>query len=342
MAESGRSKRATMLDVAAAAGVSYQTVSRVINDHPNVKAETRARVLEVIAQLNYRPDRAARSLAARESRTLALISYGIEYYGPLQMVVNIEHSAREAGYDLISANVDLRLHGSIRPVLDRLFAWRVDGVLMIASVVSRGTEKLIKQMSDTPLLQIDNAPGASTPSMIVDQRAGGYAAAHHLTELGHRDFALISGPLDWFGSASRREGWLSALREVGLEPVAAATGDWSAASGYAAAAELLDSGARFSALLVGNDSMALGAICALKSRGLGVPEQVSVVGFDDVPEAAYFDPPLTTVWQDFPELGRQGLAYLVELIQNPDSADGQRVIAPRLVVRSSTQKHMPI
>lgn len=332
MSDNGRARRATMLDVAEAASVSYQTVSRVINDHPSVKPETRLRVQTAIRDLRYRPDKAARSLAARQSRTLAVITHGIECYGPLQMVVNIEHLAHDAGYDIITANIDLQNPSA----LDELFSWRIDGALMIASVASRHAEGVVNWLHGTPLIQIDNAQGAREPSVIIDQRAGGLAAAEHLIGLGHREIALISGPVDWFGSGSRRDGWLAGLSAAGLAPAATTAADWTSAGGYAAAAALLDAGHPFTALLVGNDQMALGAVSALKARGLGIPADVSVVGFDSTPESAYFDPPLTTVWQDFAALGQQGLEYLVELIQNPAAANGQRLIAPRLIVRAST------
>lgn len=336
MADGGRVRRVTMLDVATAAGVSYQTVSRVINDHPSVKAETRARVLEVISQLHYRPDRAARSLASHRSWTLAVISCGIEFYGPMQMLVNVEHSAREAGYDVINANLGLYKGGDLQPVLDRLFSWRVDGALVIASVAGYGAELIVSQLISTPLILIDTAYGSAAPSVIIDQRAGGVAAALHLIELGHRQIALINGPLDWFGARARCEGWLAGLHEAGLEPILIESGDWTPASGYAATLRMIESGRPFTALLVGNDPMALGAISALKARGLTVPGDVSVIGFDDAQETAYYDPPLTTVAQDFPELGRQGMAYLIELIADEEAANGQRLITPRLVVRAST------
>ncbi|MBL8131405.1 MAG: LacI family DNA-binding transcriptional regulator [Anaerolineae bacterium] len=336
MAEGGRARRVTMLDVAEAAGVSYQTVSRVINHHPSVKPETRARVLDLIKQLNYRPDRAARSLAAHRSWTLAVISCGIEFYGPMQMLINIEHSAREAGYDVLNANLGLHQGNSLHSALDRLFSWRVDGALLIASVAAQSAEHVIAQLSGTPLILIDTAYGSSAPSVIIDQHAGGVAAARHLIDLGHREIALICGPVDWYGALTRREGWVAGLRDAGIAPALIEMGDWTPASGYQAAARIVDAGARCTGLLVGNDAMALGAISALKARGLAVPGDVSVTGFDDMPESAYFDPPLTTVAQDFSALGRQGMAYLIELIGDPEAANGQRLIPPRLVVRAST------
>ncbi|MBE0689324.1 MAG: substrate-binding domain-containing protein [Anaerolineae bacterium] len=328
-------KRVTMLDVAKQAGVSYQTVSRVINHHPSVAPETRERVLSVIGALNYRPNKAARSLAARQSRTIAVITYTMAYYGPTQMVVNIERNAREAGYDVIFSNIEPMSGDGIDAAVERLTQWAVDGVLLIAPVASNRYAHLVQEVSDIPLIQIDIAPGAPVPSVIVDQRYGSRIITQHLISLGHRRICEISGPLYWFGALARHEGWQETIKNANLEPVASVEGDWTAKSGYAAAQSLLDKH-RFTALVVGNDQMALGAISALHARGVRVPEDVSVVGFDDIPESAYFLPPLTTIRQDFSELGRQGLDYLVGLIQGLQDGDGQHVITPELVVRDST------
>jgi len=335
MIEKPTIKRVTMLDVAKQAGVSYQTVSRVINHHPSVAPETRERVLQVIQTLNYRPNKAARSLAARQSRTIAVITYTMAYYGPTQMVVNIELNAREAGYDVIFSNIEPMSGDGIDAAIERLTQWSVDGVLLIAPVANNRYAHLVEEVSDIPLIQIDIAPGAPVPSVIVDQRYGSRSITEHLIALGHRHICEISGPRYWFGALARHEGWLDALKGAGLEPTASIEGDWTAEGGCTAALRLLDN-YQFTAIVVGNDQMALGAISALHRRGIRVPEDVSVVGFDDIPESAYFLPPLTTIRQDFSELGRQGLDYLVALIQKPGDGGGQHVITPELVVRSST------
>lgn len=328
-----------MLDVAQMAGVSYQTVSRVINDQPGVKLETRQRVLEVIDELNYRPDRNARSLAAHQTRTLAMITFGIEYFGPQQMAINVEAAAHEAGYDLITATLDDMEYKAVRPVLNRLFAWRIDGVLLIASVYREGSEELIRYMNQTPMIVLDNRLGSPVPSVAVDQRAGGYTAARHLIDLGHRKIGIINGPKNWYGAFHRREGWLNALHEAGLEPVfEQESSDWSAADGYIAVMEEHEKGVDYTALLCGNDTMALGAITALRNLGKRIPEDVSLVGFDGMPDSQYYDPALTTVYQDFRELGRMGLDYLLDLINHPYNARGQLLIEPVLFERKSTAR----
>ncbi|MCC6613968.1 MAG: substrate-binding domain-containing protein [Anaerolineae bacterium] len=340
MIEKSVVKRVTMLDVAKQAGVSYQTVSRVINHHPSVAPDTRERVLQVIQALNYRPNKAARSLAARQSRTIAVITYTMAYYGPTQMVVNIERNAREAGYDVIFSNIEPMSGDGIDAAIERLTQWAVDGVLLIAPVASNRYAHLVEEVSDIPLIQIDIAPGATVPSVIVDQHYGSRIITEHLISLGHRQICEISGPLYWFGALARHQGWLQALKDAGLAPTASIEGDWTAEGGYAAALALMDKH-RFTALVVGNDQMALGAISALHERGIRVPEDVSVVGFDDIPESAYFLPPLTTIRQDFSELGRKGLDCLVALIQRAGDRGGQHVITPELVVRGSTAPPKP-
>lgn len=328
-------KRVTMLDVAEQAGVSYQTVSRVINNHPSVAPDTRQRILQVIEALNYRPNKAARSLAARQSRTIAVITYTMVYYGPTQMVVNIERSAREAGYDVIFTNIEPMGDDGIDAAIERLTQWTVDGILLIAPVASNRYAHLVQEVRGIPLIQIDIAPGAPAPSVIVDQYYGSRIITEHLIALGHRRICEISGPCNWFGALARHEGWQAALKAADLEPIASVEGDWTSESGYAAALALLDN-QQFTALVVGNDQMALGAISALHNRGVRIPEDVSVVGFDDIAESAYFLPPLTTIRQDFSELGRQGLAYLVDLIQGQPNRTDQLVIKPELIIRKST------
>jgi len=334
-------RRNTLRDVADRAGVSYQTVSRVINHHPYVAEETRVRVLDAIAALGYQPNKVAQSLAGRRSQTLAVITFGMDYYGPAQMVINIEHAAKAAGYDLIFANIAQPNSDSIRAAMARLGRWQVDGMILITPVPGIDYEDIAGQQPHTPLVLMDAPLGSTTPSVVVDQGYGGRLVTQHLIDLGHHALCEISGPLDWFGAVARHQSWLDTLHEAGLKPGLSIEGDWTALGGYHAARRLLDSGAPFTGLVVGNDQMALGALRAMHERGLRIPEDVSVVGFDDIPEACCFEPPLTTVRQDFDSLGRQGITYLVERIEAPDTPVAQRVIYPELVVRASTAPPRP-
>lgn len=330
-----KSRRITMIDVAKAAGVSHQTVSRVINDDRRVAPQTRERVAAVIEALHYRPSRVARSLAARQSRTLAVITYDLSYYGPTQMVINIERAARAAGYDIFLANIDPTNEQDIGAVAGRIAEWSVDGALLIAPVADVHYQQMVAQMGQIALLQIDVAPGASGASVIIDQYQGSYTITRHLLELGHRSIAEICGPMQWHGAAARHRGFEAALADAGLVAAASVEGSWTAESGYRAAQTILSQTA-CSAIVAANDQMALGAMSFLRQHGLQVPEDVSVVGFDDIPEAAYFSPQLTTIRQDFSTLGRTGLEYLVTLIEHPETARNQHVIEAALIVRAST------
>ena len=328
-------KHMTMIDVAKAANVSHQTVSRVINDHPRVASETRERVLKVIRELNYRPSRVARSLAAKQTRTLALVAYDMSYYGPTQMVINIEKAARSAGYDMFFANIDPEAVSDIVSIANLIAERSVDGALLIAPVMDIQYSRMIDQLTNIPVLQIDIAQGADSPSVVIDQRLGGYIIAKHLIELGHREICEITGPMNWHGAIARHLGFQQALDEHGLHPAGSVEGDWTATSGYEMTRQLLQK-AHFTAIASANDQMALGSMNRLRQHNLRVPHDVSVCGFDDIPEAQFFDPPLTTIRQDFAALGRIGLEYLIEMIEHRDVYSGQRIIDPVLVVRESS------
>lgn len=330
-------KRITLSDVALLAGVSSQTVSRVVNNHPYVSEDTRRRVLTAIRKLDYRPNRAARSLATRRSCTLGVVSYDIAFYGPAQMVMNIEQTAKRRGYTVSLATTERMALDEVRQAVIDVGGEAMDGLLFIAPVAGVSYADLVSVCGNVPFVQIDTELSAKVPSVVIDQRYGSYLATQHLIDLGHRDMVEISGPLTWYGAQARHTSWRDTLLAAGLTPGLSVEGDWTAHSGYEAAHRLLATGAQFTALVVGNDQMALGAIAALREHGLGVPDDVSVVGFDDVPEAAYFAPPLTTIRQNFAALGEQSVEYLITLVENPDTPVHQRVLYPQFVERQSTR-----
>jgi len=330
-------KRITLNDVALLAGVSSQTVSRVVNNHPYVSEETRRRVLTAIRKLNYHPNRAARSLATRRSCTLGVVSYDIAFYGPAQMVMNIERTAKRRGYTVSLATIDSMTLDDVRQAVLDVGGDAMDGLLFIAPVVGVTYDDLVRVAETVPFVQIDTALSAKVPSVVIDQRHGSQLATRHLIDLGHRAIAEISGPLAWYGAQARHTSWRDTLLAAGLAAELSVEGDWTARSGYEAAGRLLDAGASFTALVVGNDQMALGALAALRERGLSVPDDVSIVGFDDVPEAAFFNPPLTTIRQNFAALGEQSVEYLITLIENPGTPVHQRVLYPQFIERQSTR-----
>ncbi len=328
-------KRVTLDDVAHAVGVSSQTVSRVVNDHPYVSDDTRRRVQDAIRRLGYRPNRAARSLVTQRTCMLGIVTFGVDHYGPVQMVTHVEQTARARGYGVTLSTVRVLTAHEIRTAIDALGSSVVDGLVLITPVTGLSGADMVALCGSIPFVQIDTELGAKVPSVVIDQHYGSRLVTQYLIDLGHRVLCEISGPLHWHGAQARHQSWLKTLRRAGLTPGPSVEGDWTAAGGYKAAHSLLDQGAAFTGLVVGNDQMALGAIRALRERGLRVPEDVSVVGFDDIPEAAYFEPPLTTVWQNFAALGVQSVEYLVALIDNPNTPVHQRVLHPQLVERQS-------
>ncbi|MEO1439160.1 MAG: substrate-binding domain-containing protein, partial [Chloroflexota bacterium] len=311
MAKLISSKRATIHDVAERAGVSYQTVSRVLNDHPSVAEATRARVNEAIKALNYYPNSAARDLAARQSRLIGVISCNLADYGPTQMLINVEQSARRAGYDLIFANVDPTNRKSTAAAADLIRRWSVAGVIILAPVRSAAYDHMLRQLENIPHVQLDvpKTDSPTEPSVIIDQFIGIQLVTEHLIGLGHTRIATIAMSDIWFSADARLKGYQATMRDAGLEPLIIGSGDWSSMSGYAVM-KAWGSKLDFTALVVANDQMALGAIYALQEMGLRVPHDISVTGFDDVPESRFFSPALTTVRQDFSLLGLRGLEYL--------------------------------
>jgi DNA-binding LacI/PurR family transcriptional regulator len=322
-----------MMDVARLAGVSHQTVSRVLNDHRNVSDKTRLRVRAAIAELGYRPDRAARALVTGRTELIGVVAQNSALYGPASMLAAFEEAADIAGFAVSVASLRNLDPLSISTAVERHLAQRVDGLVVIAPV--QGADAALDQLpADVPLVLIDGDPRRSSALVTVDQAAGARAATRHLLDAGHRTVWHLSGPPDWFDSAGRVQGWESALRDAGAEIPPLLTGDWSAASGYRngqVVARLPDVTAIFTA----NDHLALGLLRALSEHGRRVPQDVSIVGFDDVPEAAYFTPPLSTVRPDFDAVAAASLELLLAQIESGEPSADRRTIAPALIRRAS-------
>lgn len=329
-------RKTTLNDVAQAAGVSYQTVSRVINNQPYVATGTRKRVLNAIERLGYQPNAAARQLVTGRSNMIGIISFGLAYYGPSQMVLNIEGALRSRGFGLVVATISELTGDEVETAMRSLRSQRVDGLVLVTPIVGMELEKIVDLAQGLRFVMVDVEQKAQVPSIAIDQVYGARLATRHLVDLGHRRIAGVSGPLRWYDARSRHRGWLETLAEAELEQDHQEEGDWTARGGYEAARALLHRGRGFTGLVVANDQMALGAIYALREHGLRIPEDVSVTGFDDVPEAAFFQPALTTIQQDFAALGQQSVEYLVSLLEDTSPPLHQRVLYPTLVPRRST------
>ena len=324
-----------MLDVARLAGVSHQTVSRVLNDHPSVRPETRVRVETAIRELGYRRNSAARALATRRSSTVGLLTATSNRSGPVSTLVAVEQASRAAGLWVSVASLSVYDPESVRSALDHFLDQGVDGIIVIAPV-EEAVEVASAVALDVPVVIV--APrveaGSRALAVAVDQRHGARLVGRHLAGLGHARIAHVAGPVGWLDAIERESGWREELAALGLEVPDMVRGDWTAASGYAAARDL-DPGA--TAVFASNDQMALGLVRALVEQGRRVPEDVSVAGFDDIETAGFALPPLTTVRQDFAELGLAAVRTLVGRMAG-DPAPPATLVQPALQVRASTAR----
>ncbi|MFE2020945.1 LacI family DNA-binding transcriptional regulator [Streptomyces sp. NPDC059499] len=338
-APAGRSRRSfarskpVMDDVARLAGVSKQTVSRVLNKNPSVRAETRMKVLAAMNELGYRPSSSARSLASGRTRVLGVISFDAARHGPASLLTAINLAAREAGYLISSISLPPSDADTVMKAVDLLAAEGADGVIAIAPQQNTD-EALSGVVPAIPLVTLESHLGPDTPVVTSDSAAGARMAVEHLLAHGHSTVWHIAGPDGWLAAEQRVFGWREALEEAGAFVPGRLIGDWSAGSGYALGRQLA-SRPEVTAVFASNDHMALGVLRALHEAGRRVPEDVSVIGYDDIPEAAYLIPPLTTVRNDFAETGRRALHLLLRQLRGDVESDVRSVVPVELVVRAS-------
>jgi DNA-binding LacI/PurR family transcriptional regulator len=327
---------AVMADVAQLAGVSLQTVSRVLNEHRYVAPETRHRVLEAMDKLEYRRNRAARSLATQQTDTFGVIAFDTDLFGPARTLFSLEEAARERGYYVSVVTVRGVDERAISDALDRLLEQSVTGLVVLAP--QRAAVRVMAGLPPgLPAVAVEGGAPPGVPSVVVDQVGGALAATRHLLDLGHRSIVHIAGREDWIEAAARRQGFELALTGAGVPLPPVLPGDWSARSGYNAGRRMLAERNPATAVFAANDSMALGLIRALSEGGVRVPGDVSVVGFDDIAEAEFLCPPLTTVRQDFADVGRRCVEVLVTCIADETWRQEAPVVVPApLVVRAST------
>jgi DNA-binding LacI/PurR family transcriptional regulator len=332
---SQRPKAATLKDVAARSDVSYQTVSRVVNGSHHVNPATRARVIEAMEALRYRPNNAARHLISRQSKIIGCVS-STTFYGPARIMVSVEMTAKKHGYNVMFSELPEVNLEEVRRSIDELCDRQVDGIVFLIPLQLE-MDFIRSICQEVPFIAIDVDLGARLPIVMVDQDRGARLAVEHVTNLGHRKIAFICGPSPWRAAKLRTHGWMKALKRANLSSGPMLEGDWSAKSGYFAALELIrQHQGEFTALVTANDHMALGALSAFHENGIEVPDDISVIGYDGMPESEFYQPSLTTVYQDFAALGEVSVEFLLRMIYQPGTSPQRFILKPTLVPRRST------
>lgn len=320
-------------DVARIAEVSHQTVSRVLSDFPSVSEETRSRVLAAVSQVGYRPNTAARSLVTRRSRTIGVLASSIPYFGPASSIAEIERAAREFGYRMSLTTVEEPCPASVNGALDFLLGQRVEA-LAIISPHAAIVDAVRKEDLNIPVVFVEPLTDGDDAAIAFDQVQGARRAVEHLARLGHRGIAHIAGPCGSLEAEARMRGFLEGMASCNLPETRPILSDWTAEGGYRAGLELLAEG-RTTGVIAANDHTAIGVLHACRELRLRVPEDISVIGFDDIPEAVHVAPALTTLRQDFQLVGRMALRYLMG-----ELGSGERVrtglLRPELILREST------
>lgn len=333
-ATSERRRPPVMADVARLAGVSQMTVSRAINDSSAVKPETHARVLAAMNRLNYRPNVAARALATGRSRALGVIAFNTTLFGPISTLFAVEEAARQAGYFVCVASVRSLDEAAIVGAVENLRQQNIDGVVVMAPNAT-AIEALGVIPDDLPTVAVHGGHSGPVHMVAINQESGARRATNHLLSLGHQTVWHIKGPNDWIEAQARATAWRQTLEEAGTEVPAPVEGDWSARSGYELGRRIMEDRS-VTAVFAANDRMALGLYRAATEAGRQIPHDLSVVGFDDMPEAAYLAPPLTTVQQDFDAVGATSIRILLEDVEGRMADRGSVQIETELVLRDST------
>ncbi|HSJ87298.1 MAG TPA: LacI family DNA-binding transcriptional regulator [Anaerolineales bacterium] len=337
--------RATIKEVASVAGVSTQTVSRVINERPDVSPETRRRVQEVIKALSYQPSALARSLISQRSHTLGVVTAGLRHIGPSRTLSGITSAAEDAGYSLLLKELPSYDTEDITPIFQAFLSRHVDGIIWAVPEVGENRKWVNNPPADIdiPLVYITMETRDNLTIVSFDNYLGGRMAMDHLLEQGCNRIGHVSGPLDWWEARQRMASWKDALTEAGLDASDHywVEGNWSAASGALAIEKLFYQYPDMDAIFVANDQMALGVMQFFAEKKIGVPEDIAIVGFDNIPESAFFYPPLTTVQQDQHHVAKIAVAEVIKIIeadwQGSEPVQPQSIVLPpTLVVRQSS------
>jgi LacI family transcriptional regulator len=339
------SNRVTVKHVAQEAGVSTQTVSRVVNNVQGVLPETRKRVQDTIRRLGYRPNVIARSLIQQRSCSLGVVATGIEYYGPSRTLMGIEQKANTSGYSLNLSLLYQPETDDVLPLIDGFLSRQVDGIIWATQEIGNNLNWLDQERLPIPIVFLETRSRPGVFSVNVDSRYGGQLAVRHLLSSGYRRIGVISGPLTWWSARERLQGWRDAMAEAALpaDHRQIVEGNWSTGSGAQGVELLLKQYPEVEAIFVCNDQMALGVLQTSRKLGRRVPEDLAIIGYDDIPEAAYFWPPLTTIRQDLMTFGGTAVELISRLITvRQEEGEGTIVdpettwLKPELILRGSS------
>ena len=320
-------------------GVSTQTVSRVINKRPDVSPKTREAVTAAIAATGFQPSAVARSLVQRRSQTLGVIVSGLRYFGVAQTLNGITDEAQASGYGLLLREIDSTDTVDIAPVIEFLIAHRVEGIIFAAPQLGSNVATVRAQLpvASPPIVFLKSDPSPAFSTIVIDNHGGARQATRHLLALGRRRIGHLAGPMLWGEAKDRHDGWRDALNEAGVDPGPVVAGTWSASSGVTSFEQMLSIEPDLDGVFVANDQMALGVLRVAHARGISIPDDLAVVGFDGLEEGAQFTPSLTTVVQPIRELGELAVR---ELVHATNTENGRPIIrsqslATELVIRES-------
>ena len=326
-------KKANIYDVAKLAGVSHQTVSRVMNNHVSIRPATKERVLAAMKQLDYQPNLAARSLVTTKSNLLAFLVSDAVLYGPVGMNNAMERIARQSGYLVVTLSVIPGNLESLKEALSSLRVLQIEGLVTIA-VPAESVKMATEAFPDIPIVSLDTNDMANSHAVGIDNYEGGYRATMHLLELGHKKILHVAGLIGSSEAESRRRGYEKAMAEH-KRKAQVIQGDWSMDAGLKIGVDLNIGVGGYTAIFAANDYLALGLMKALRLRGIDVPGDISIIGFDDIPEASYLTPALTTMRQDFKGLGEAAMSFLLAELAAAPIPELQKLI-PETIVREST------
>jgi LacI family transcriptional regulator len=340
-----KNSKTTIYDVAERAGVSRQTVSRVLNNRQDVSDETRKKIKEIMAELNYQPNAVAQSLSRQKSFLFGVVTSGLKFFGPSRTLSGITSKAEELGYGLLLKELANSNSSNVVPLLQWFKSHQVDGIIWAAPEIedNRYWLKDIFPLIDIPIIFLTMEEQKNVTIVTTDNFSGAKVATEHLIQQGRKNIGHISGPLDWWEARQRKKGWEIALTEAGCEVSDRmwTQGNWSSKSGKSAFLELIEKFSEMDGIFVGNDQMALSVLRSAQEIGKRIPQDLSVIAFDGTAESEFYYPPLSTVSQNLDELGRVAVAELVSQIEQKLSENivvepKYITIQPELIIRQSS------